>query len=244
MKQVMKFAPIVGVLALLTAVGCSGEPGGRVRAQNLANATAAPATGTAIRMAQVTPDFVVLWLLQGTPTATPFREGYVGPVEAGSTPAAVVGNAEATPNSSGGAAVAAAPTTGAAATTPAPSTMATATLRPTNTAAAVASAGGAGSVAGDPAIGQRIFTQISGCNACHDVTAGTTIVGPSLKGIASRAANRQPGVDAATYLRDSILNPNKFVVQGFTAGLMPQTFGTVLSPQQLDDVIAYMMTLK
>lgn len=243
MKHVMKFAPIVGVLALLTAVGCSGSPGGRVQARNVSNATAAPATGTAIRMAQVTPDFVVLWLLQGTPTATPFREGYIGPVEADSAASGAVSNVAPTAQAtSGGEAVAVAPTTAAVATTPAPAAMATATLRPTNTAAAVASTSG-GTGGGDPRIGQRIFTSIGGCNACHDTSSGMTIVGPSLKGVASRAASRQPGVDAATYLRESILNPNKFVVQGFAQGLMPQTFSAVLSKQQVDDLIAYMLTL-
>jgi len=34
------------------------------------------------------------------------------------------------------------------------------------------------------------------------------------------------------------------VVEGFPADTMPQDFGTQLTDQQLNDVIAYLMTLK
>ena len=83
-----------------------------------------------------------------------------------------------------------------------------------------------------------------GCTACHDVANGIVIVGPSLKGVGSRAGSRKPGMAAPDYLRESILKPNAFVVPGFQPGIMLQNFGQILSPQQLNDLIAYLMTLK
>lgn len=49
---------------------------------------------------------------------------------------------------------------------------------------------------------------------------------------------------AETYLREAILQPNKFVVPGFASGIMPQAFATTLNPQQINDVVAYLLTLK
>lgn len=101
----------------------------------------------------------------------------------------------------------------------------------------------------DPKAGEAIFTTSQGgqiaCNICHNVAPGSgTLVGPSLDGIAIRAISTVPGESAEQYLRNSIVNPSAYVVPGFADGLMPQAFGTVLTQQQLDDLIAYLMTLK
>jgi len=46
--------------------------------------------------------------------------------------------------------------------------------------------------------GKRIFSQH--CAACHSLSPDTIIVGPSLAGIGTRAAERIPGMDARTYI--------------------------------------------
>jgi nitric oxide reductase subunit C len=89
--------------------------------------------------------------------------------------------------------------------------------------------------------GQTVFKQ--NCASCHAVTGETIIVGPSLAGIASRAANRVEGQSAADYLQLSILRPGDYVVEGFSE-LMPTNFGTTLSGEQLDALLAYLMTLE
>ena len=71
-----------------------------------------------------------------------------------------------------------------------------------------------------------------------------TIVGPTLKGIASRAGSRIAGKSAAQYLHDHILNPNDFIPPGFQPNVMPPTFGQTLTAQQIDDLVAYLLTLK
>ena len=62
------------------------------------------------------------------------------------------------------------------------------------------------------------------------------IVGPSLQGIGSRH-------DEA-YIRQSILDPNAVVVEGFPADTMPAVWGTELSGEQVDQLVAYLLTLK
>jgi cytochrome c len=114
----------------------------------------------------------------------------------------------------------------------------------TRALATATSASAAAATRGDPARGRAVFTGVGTCNSCHDVSAGIKIVGPSLKGIANTAGRRIAGVPAEAYLRESILQPNKFVVPGFPSGIMPQAFAQTLNPQQINDVIAYLLTLK
>ncbi len=84
--------------------------------------------------------------------------------------------------------------------------------------------------------GKALFVGAGECANCHDVDSGIRITGPTLKGIASTK-------DAA-FLRESILSPNKDVTAGFSANLMPGDFGNRLSEQQINDVVAYLLTLK
>ena len=82
------------------------------------------------------------------------------------------------------------------------------------------------------------------CSNCHSVDSDAVLVGPSMLGISERAADRVDGEDAQTYIHNSIVAPNDYLVEGFNAGLMPQIYGDVLSEQDLEDVIAYLMSLQ
>lgn len=97
---------------------------------------------------------------------------------------------------------------------------------------------------GDAVRGKTVFDGVGACIACHQVTSDLTVVGPSLQGIANRARERIPGMTAEDYLRQSILDPNVYLVPDFQPGLMPITFELTLSEQDIDDVIAYMLTLR
>ena len=95
-----------------------------------------------------------------------------------------------------------------------------------------------------------------GCSACHSIAPGVNIVGPTLSGIAATASGRvREGAyhgqakDAAGYIRESILDPNAHVLAGptFSAGgrsLMPSDYGQTLKPEQVDQIVAYLLTLK
>lgn len=95
----------------------------------------------------------------------------------------------------------------------------------------------------DPVVteGQRIFKQ--NCSTCHSTKPGTIIVGPSLAGIANHAHNRVEGWDGREYIQSSIIKPSAYVVDGFT-DLMPSNFGKSFSGEELEALVAYLLTLE
>lgn len=103
-----------------------------------------------------------------------------------------------------------------------------------------------GGAAGNASAGETLFKQAlvgqnPGCATCHSVD-GSQLVGPSLKGVAERAASRVQGESAAEYLHQSLVEPNAYVVEGFSEGIMPSYKG--LSEAQLNDLVAYLLALK
>lgn len=110
----------------------------------------------------------------------------------------------------------------------------------------------------DPiSLGQAVFHgPTPGCFACHSTAPGVQMVGPSVAGVAARAEAivASPGytgsaTDAEGYIRESILDPNTYLVPGptFSAGgvsFMPQNTEELLSPEQIDQVVAFLMTLR
>lgn len=90
--------------------------------------------------------------------------------------------------------------------------------------------------------GRRVFETY--CARCHSTKADTIVVGPSLAGIASRSAGRVAGMDAQSYISDSIQNPTSYTVEGFNEGLMPSNLMDELSEEELEAVVAYLLTLQ
>ena len=84
----------------------------------------------------------------------------------------------------------------------------------------------------------------AGCRICHSLEPGVVLVGPSFDGIATRAATRVPGLSAEEYLRQSILDPNAYVVEGFPAGQMLQNFGELLTEEDIENLVAFLLTLE
>jgi mono/diheme cytochrome c family protein len=89
--------------------------------------------------------------------------------------------------------------------------------------------------------GQAVFKLR--CAQCHALTPDTVVIGPSLAGLATRAANRIEGYSAEEYIEISILSPKEYLVEGFT-DTMPTNFGKDLTSDELAAVVAYLMTLK
>jgi nitric oxide reductase subunit C len=92
--------------------------------------------------------------------------------------------------------------------------------------------------------GAALYSGKGRCATCHSLSAGTTIVGPSLAGIAGRAAERIPGMKAADYLEDSILRPDKYKVPGFELAVMDASLAKTLTTDEINDLVAFMLTLK
>lgn len=122
-------------------------------------------------------------------------------------------------------------------------------------AVAVSSCGGAGSTTTTPvdaepsaAAGETLFTSTvlasrPGCITCHSLSPDVDLVGPSLAGIGTIAADRIPGSAAEDYLQQSILDPDDFIVDEFAAGTMTSWDG-VLQPAEVESLVAYLMTLR
>jgi len=99
--------------------------------------------------------------------------------------------------------------------------------------------------AGNPENGPAVFMS-KGCAACHKIDGlegANGAVGPALTGLAQRALDRAPGKAAVDYIRESIDNPNAYVVEGFPAGLMPANLKASMSGDEYKDLVAYLETL-
>ena len=102
---------------------------------------------------------------------------------------------------------------------------------------------------GSSADGQELFSQSAigsqaGCSTCHSVEPGVVVIGPSVAGIGTRAGTLVTGQSAADYLKESITDPDAYVAEGFPASIMPQGYAQELTSEQVDQLVAYMLTLK
>jgi mono/diheme cytochrome c family protein len=108
------------------------------------------------------------------------------------------------------------------------------------TAGAQAAGGAAATVElpGDPKAGQAVFQGKGTCIACHKAGAlGASPLGPDLSNIGAS--------QTLEYVMGKILDPkSKGVVSGFPAGVMPPTFGQMLTAKEYLDLVAFLMTLK
>jgi cytochrome c2 len=78
------------------------------------------------------------------------------------------------------------------------------------------------------------------CGACHFLDRGvTTHHGPNLASIGAEAATRKPGMTAAQYLLESILEPNAFVAAHNRSG-MPKNVAHDLSPESIRNLVAFL----
>jgi cytochrome c oxidase subunit 2 len=96
-----------------------------------------------------------------------------------------------------------------------------------------AGGGGGGSV------GATTFAS-SGCGSCHTFRpAGSKgTIGPDLDNLAANA--KQAGQPLDAYVKQSIVEPDAYVVPGYQKGVMPSTFGQTLSAQQIDGLVKYL----
>ncbi len=132
-----------------------------------------------------------------------------------------------------------------------PTTAPSATSAPTATSSTLAT-----NLAGDPQRGAQLFPTLP-CTSCHDITHPFPggLICPNLGNISTEAALivKSPdyhgkATDAAGYIRESIMNPNAYIVPGAQyrqadgQSVMPKNFAQVLTPQQIDDLVAYLMT--
>jgi mono/diheme cytochrome c family protein len=81
------------------------------------------------------------------------------------------------------------------------------------------------------------------CLSCHAKDAETVIVGPPLGKIGAQADLRVDGQDARKYLEISILQPGEYMLEGYP-DVMPPDYDERLSSQEIEALVAYLLTLK
>lgn len=107
------------------------------------------------------------------------------------------------------------------------------------------------------ALGEHVFRSATpACAACHSIAPGVNMAGPSLAGLTARteklfASGEYKGKskDLADYIRESVIEPSAHVVPGpmYSANgtsFMPTTYAKDLTPAQLDQLTAYLSSLK
>jgi hypothetical protein len=121
-----------------------------------------------------------------------------------------------------------------------------ATIEPTNALQNAATAG-------DPERGRDIWetgggvVEKPGCVYCHSIdgseqTDNITVLAPSWLGISKQAGDRVPGMSAEEYLRESILSPSTFIVEGYE-DRMGNLYRYTLNDADVNSLIAFLLTL-
>jgi len=114
----------------------------------------------------------------------------------------------------------------------------TVTVAATPAAGQTAGSGQAPQLTGD-ALGAQLFvsgkpdTGAIGCGSCHTMKAAgaSGTIGPNL--------DKELTADPASAARESIVDPNKEIIPGYSANVMPTNYGTALTKPELDALVNY-----
>jgi mono/diheme cytochrome c family protein len=112
---------------------------------------------------------------------------------------------------------------------------------PTTTTTTTPAPSGGGNSA-QIAAGKKVFTGAGGCGSCHtlrDAGASGT-VGPDLDKL--KADAQKAGKPLEAYTKESIVDPEAYVVPGFPKGVMPPDFSSTLNKKQIDDLVGYLLS--
>ena len=107
------------------------------------------------------------------------------------------------------------------------------------------------------ALGEAVFHSAAPpCSACHSTAPGVNMAGPTLAGITGLAEKalasgtyKGEATDVPGFIRESILHPSAYLEPGdmYSAGgtsFMPDTYANSLTPEQVDQLVAYLSSLK
>ena len=93
-------------------------------------------------------------------------------------------------------------------------------------------------------LGSGIATGKGLCLTCHTVGKTGALRYPDLAGIATRADAQIEGMDALTYLANSIYHPDDFIVEGFLKGMPAINKAPIgLDDEEMIMVLAYLQSL-
>jgi mono/diheme cytochrome c family protein len=110
----------------------------------------------------------------------------------------------------------------------------TSTAPSTSTTSSPAGGGGLAGGSTDP----KAIIQAAGCLACHKLDGQGQVIAPDLTHVGSRRN--------AESIRKKILDPASSIAKGYEklAGIMPKTFGTMMTAAQLEALVQYLAAHK
>jgi mono/diheme cytochrome c family protein len=83
---------------------------------------------------------------------------------------------------------------------------------------------------------------VTSCGECHTVEGVSSgELAPDLTEINAVVPTHNPELDAEGYIRVSVLVPNAHYVEGYEPGQTEATCGAILSEQQLDEVVTFLL---
>jgi cytochrome c oxidase subunit 2 len=90
------------------------------------------------------------------------------------------------------------------------------------------------------AAGLTVFNS-NGCSSCHTLSAAkaTGTVGPNLDKLVAYAKQAHQPLEA--FVHTSIVDPNAYIQPGYPKSVMPETFGHLLTKQQLDALVTFLV---
>jgi cytochrome c551/c552 len=92
---------------------------------------------------------------------------------------------------------------------------------------------------------QALYTEIMGCAGCHNIDEPQTAdnrgaVGPNHGNLYETAGGRVAGQDAETYVYNSIVDPQAYVVEGYQP-IMPQDFAQRMSEAEIRALVDWLL---
>ena len=101
-------------------------------------------------------------------------------------------------------------------------------------------------VSSGPRTPQVLFQELA-CSGCHNLSlpqdaSNQGQPGPNMGNLAENAANRIPGMDARTYVHNSILDPNSFIVPGYQPNIMPQGLTDRMTQEEYDALVDWLIS--
>ncbi len=92
------------------------------------------------------------------------------------------------------------------------------------------------SAAGAPAQSAEEVILKLGCAACHSLEGSDVLLGPSLQGIGSRLSVEE--------IRQSIIDPEAVIPDGFEGGMMPATFAEQVTAKEMEMMVQFLAKQK
>ncbi len=103
-----------------------------------------------------------------------------------------------------------------------------------------------GNMPQDPvALGERLAKN-NGCFGCHSID-GSDGVGPTWQGLFGSENTLVSGETITVnqaYLEEAIINPNGQIVLGYPANIMPQNYASIFTENEIENLIAFIESLK